>query len=98
MSLAVVDVLNRHVAQSPFRSVHGLAKAVPTVSRSQLYLLLRGQAVIDVAELFAVCEALGLTPLQVIAEAEAAVGDTSAVAAYDEAHPIEDEQGTNDEP
>jgi hypothetical protein len=98
LSLAVIDVLNRHLEKSDLRSVHGLAQAVPTVSRSQLYLLMRGQAVIDVAELFAVCEALGLTPLQVIAEAEAAVGDGSAIAAYEEAHPIEDEQGTIDEP
>jgi hypothetical protein len=98
LSLAVIDVLNRHLEKSALRSVHGLAQAVPTVSRSQLYLLMRGQAVIDVAELFAVCEALGLTPMQVIAEAEAVAGDASAVAAYDEAHPIEEEQGTTDEP
>ncbi len=78
LSLAVIDVLNRHLETSSLRSVHGLAQAVPTVSRSQLYLLMRGQAVIDVAELFAVCEALGLTPLQVIAEAEAVVGGSSA--------------------
>ena len=69
------------------------------MSRSQLYLLMRGQAVIDVAELFAVCEALGLTPLQVIGEAEAIVrGGSSQVAAYDEAHPIEAEQGAPEEP
>ena len=98
LSLAVIDVLNRHLEDSELRSVHGLAQAVPTVSRSQLYLLMRGQAVIDVAELFAVCEALGLTPLQVIAEAEAEMGDASAVAAYDDSHPIEDEQGATDEP
>ncbi|HET9997321.1 MAG TPA: hypothetical protein VFQ17_07400 [Nocardioides sp.] len=98
LSLAVIDVLNRHLEKSDLRSVHGLAQAVPTVSRSQLYLLMRGEAVIDVAELFAVCEALGLTPLQVIAEAEDLVGNASAVAAYDEGHPIEDEQGTTDEP
>ena len=97
LSLAVIDVLNRHLEKSDLRSVHGLAQAVPTVSRSQLYLLMRGEAVIDVAELFAVCEALGLTPLQVIAEAEDLVGNASAVAAY-EGHPIEDEQGTTDEP
>jgi hypothetical protein len=98
LSLAVIDVLNRHLEKSHLRSVHGLAQVVPTVSRSQLYLLMRGEAVIDVAELFAVCEALGLTPLQVIAEAEAVVVGASAVAAYDEAHTIEDEQGTTDEP
>ena len=72
LSLAVVDVLNRRLEKSSLRSVHGLAKVVPTVSRSQLYLLLRGQAVIDLAELFAICEALGVTPRQVIAEAEKA--------------------------
>jgi transcriptional regulator with XRE-family HTH domain len=98
LSLAVIDVLNRHLEDSPLRSVHGLAKAVPTVSRSQLYLLLRGQAVIDVAELFAICEALGVTPLQVIAEAEATVGPALGVAAYDEPHAIEDEQGNSEEP
>jgi transcriptional regulator with XRE-family HTH domain len=96
LSLAVVDVLNRHLAASPIRSVHGLAKVVPTVSRSQLYLLLRGQAVIDVAELFAICEALGVTPRQVIAEAEAAVGTGLGVAAYDEPHAIEDEHATEE--
>jgi hypothetical protein len=94
----VIDVLNRHLEASPVRSVHGLAKVVPTVSRSQLYLLLRGQAVIDVAELFAICEALGVTPRQVIAEAEATVRPGLGVAAYDESHPIEDEQGVPEEP
>lgn len=98
MSLAVVDVLNRHLAKSRFRSVHGLAKAVPTVSRSQLYLLLRGQAVIDLAELFAICSALGVPPRQVLAEAETDAGSAAAVAAYDESHPIEDEQGAPEEP
>ena len=98
LSLAVIDVLNRHLATSSLRSVHGLAQAVPTVSRSQLYLLMRGQAVIDLAELFAVCEALGLTPLQVIAEAEADMGGREQVAAYDEEHPIEAEQGAPEEP
>ena len=98
LSLAVIDVLNRHLEKSSLRSVHGLAQAVPTVSRSQLYLLMRGQAVIDVAELFAVCEALGVTPVQVIGEAEAIVGGSAQVAAYDEAHPIEAEQGAPEEP
>ena len=100
MSLAVVDVLNRRLAQSPHRSVHGLAKAVPTVSRSQLYLLLRGQAVIDLAELFAICEALRVRPRRVMAEAEDRVGAAGLgldVAAYDEAHPIESEQGVSEE-
>jgi hypothetical protein len=98
LSLAVIDVLNRHIEASEVRSVHGLAKVVPTVSRSQLYLLMRGQAVIDVAELFAICEALGVTPRQVIAEAEARVGRTREVAAYDETHAIADEQGVPEEP
>jgi transcriptional regulator with XRE-family HTH domain len=98
LSLAVVDVLNRRVAQSPFRSVHGLAKALPTVSRSQLYLLLRGQAVIDLAELFAICEALRVPPRQVLAEAETLAGSAVGVAAYDEPHPIEDEQGAPEDP
>jgi transcriptional regulator with XRE-family HTH domain len=94
----VVDVLNRRLVESPLRSVHGLAKVVPTVSRSQLYLLLRGHAVIDLAELFAICEALGVTPQQVIAEAESATGATRGIAAYDEPHAIEDEQGGREEP
>lgn len=95
----MVDVLNRHLARSRFRSVHGLAKGVPSVSRSQLYLLLRGQAVIDLAELFAICAALQVSARQVLAEAEAAVGDlrTVGVAAYDEPHAIEDEQGQPEE-
>jgi hypothetical protein len=97
LSLAVIDVLNRRLEGSPVRSVHGLAKVVPTISRSQLYLLLRGQAVIDVAELFAICEALGVTPRQVIAEAEAEVGPGLAVAAYDEPHAIEEEQDASEE-
>jgi hypothetical protein len=96
LSLAVVDVLNRRLEKSRVRSVHGLAKVVPTVSRSQLYLLLRGHAVIDLAELFAICEALGVSPRQVIAEAERAVGPVG-VAAYDESHAIEDEQAGSDE-
>jgi transcriptional regulator with XRE-family HTH domain len=94
----VVDVLNRRLEKSSLRSVHGLAKAVPTVSRSQLYLLLRGHAVIDLAELFAICEALRVTPGQVIAEAQALAGRSAGIAAYDESHPIEDEQGIPDEP
>ena len=98
LSLAVVDVLNRHLAHSSIRSVHGLAKAVPTVSRSQLYLLLRGEAVIDLAELFAICEALRVTPRQVIAEAEAIADPALGIAAWDEAHAIEDEQGASEEP
>ncbi len=98
LSLAVVDVLNRRLEKSSLRSVHGLAKVVPTVSRSQLYLLLRGQAVIDLAELFAICEALGVTPRQVIAEAERIAAPASGVAAYDEPHAIEDEQGAPEEP
>ena len=98
LSLAVIAVLNRHLEKSPLRSVHGLAQAVPTVSRSQLYLLMRGQAVIDVAELFAICEVLEVTPQQVIREAEDVVGGPSQVAAYDAAHRIEDEQGASEEP
>jgi hypothetical protein len=105
LSLAVIDALNRHLAASSLRSVHGLAKVVPTVSRSQLYLLLRGQAVIDVAELFAICDALAVTPRQVLEEAEGAVGHGAGgggaglgVAAYDEPHAIETEQGAPEEP
>jgi len=99
LSLAVIEVLNRRVARSPHRSVHGLAKAVPTVSRSQLYLLLRGQAVIDLAELFAVCEALEVRPRQVLAEAEELAGGAGlTLAAYDEPHPIEVEQAGPDSP
>ena len=98
LSLAVIEVLNRHLEDSPIHSVHGLSQAVPTVSRSQLYLLMRGQAVIDVAELFAVCEALGVTPRQVIAEAEATVARGTGVAAYDEPHAIEDEQAAPEGP
>jgi hypothetical protein len=98
LSLAVIDVLNQRLERSPLRSVHGLSKAVPSVSRSQLYLLMRGQTVIVVAELFAVCEALGVTPRRVIAEAEARVGQGRGVAAYDEPHDIEDEQGAPEEP
>lgn len=97
LSLAVVDVLNRRLEKSALKSVHGLAKVVPTVSRSQLYLLLRGQAVIDLAELFAICEALGVTPRRVIAEAETLAGATLGVAAYDEPHAIEAEQGASEE-
>lgn len=93
LSLAVVEVLNRHLEQSAYHSVHGLAKAIPSVSRSQLYLLLRGQAVIDLAELFLICEALEVTPRQVIAEAERATAAGSRVAAHEEGHDIEDEQG-----
>jgi len=96
----VVDVLNRHLARSRFRSVHGLAKGVPSVSRSQLYLLLRGQAVIDLAELFAICAALQVSARQVLAEAEVAAGESRSaggVAAYDEPHAIEDEQGQPEE-
>ena len=96
LSLAVVEVLNRHLHASPLRSVHGLAKAVPSVSRSQLYLLLRGEAVIDLAELFAVCDALEISPRAVIAEAEAALAPS--IAAYDEFHAIEEEQGAPEEP
>jgi hypothetical protein len=100
LSLAVVDVLNSRLESSPIKSVHGLAKVVSTISRSQLYLLLRGQAVIDLAELFAICEALRVRPRQVMAEAEDRVGTAGrriGVAAYDEAHPIESEQGVADE-
>ena len=106
LSLAVVDALNHHLETSPLRSVHGLSKAVPTVSRSQLYLLMRGQSVIDVAELFAICDALGVSPRQVLAEAEAAVDErpvagrrrVGGVAAYDETHAIEEEQEHPEEP
>ena len=100
LSLAVVDVLNSRLETSPIKSVHGLAKAVATISRSQLYLLLRGQAVIDLAELFAICEALRVRPRQVMAEAEDRVdrsGRGLGVAAYDESHPIENEQGVAEE-
>jgi hypothetical protein len=99
LTLAVVEVLNRRLAGSRFRSVHGLAKAIPSVSRSQLYLLLRGQAVIDLAELIAVCEVLEVRPRQVVAEAEELAGGSGlAVAAHDEPHPIEAEQGVPQEP
>jgi hypothetical protein len=95
----VIDVLDRHLQASTIGSVHMLAKVVPTVSRSQLYVLFRGQTVIDVAELFAICEALGVTPQQVIGEAEAEVAaETHQVAAYEEPHPIEDEQAVPEEP
>jgi hypothetical protein len=94
----VVDVLNRRLERSSLRSVHGLAKVVPTVSRSQLYLLLRGQAVIDLAELFAICEALGVAPRKVMAEAEKIADPAADVAAWDEPHAIEDEQRASDEP
>jgi DNA-binding Xre family transcriptional regulator len=97
LSLAVVEVLNRRLEESPLRSVHGLAKVVTSVSRSQLYLLLRGHAVIDLAELFAICEALEVTPRQVIADAEVVVAPARGVAAYDEPHTIEDEQGVPEE-
>ena len=96
--MAVVEVLNARLARSPHGSVHGLAKAVPTISRSQLYLLLRGQAVIDLAELFAVCEALEVEPHRVLAEAEEIAGPSRlGVAAYDETHPIDNEQGVPEE-
>jgi hypothetical protein len=97
-------VLNHHLASSPIRSVHGLAKAVPTVSRSQLYLLLRGHAVIDVAELFAVCDALGVRPRDVVGQAEDLVAGQAlarrrpSVAAYDDPHPIDVEQDVPDQP
>jgi hypothetical protein len=69
------------------------------VSRSQLYLLLRGQAVIDLAELFAVCEALQVRPRQVVAEAEQLAGRNGlGVAAYDEPYSIEAEHGNPEEP
>jgi hypothetical protein len=98
LSLAVIDVLDRHLQASEIGSIHMLAKAVPTVSRSQLYVLFRAQSVIDVAELFAICEALGVTPQQVIGEAEAELAAARPVAAYDERHPIEDEQALPEEP
>ena len=75
VNLAVVDVLNRRVAQSPFRSVHGLAKALPDGVAQPLYLLLRGRAIINLAELFAICEALRVPPRQVLAEAESRRGE-----------------------
>ena len=54
---------------------------------------------IDLAELFAVCEALGVRPRQVMGEAEESVGhQVLAVAAYDELHSIEAEQGIAEEP
>jgi DNA-binding Xre family transcriptional regulator len=99
LTLAVVEVLNRRLGGSPHRSVHGLAKAVPTISRSQLYLLLRGQAVIDLAELVAICDALEVRPRQVVGEAEdLAGGKRLALAAYEEPHPIESEQDVAEEP
>jgi hypothetical protein len=102
LSLAVIDVVNRYLEASPLGSVHGLAKVVPTVSRSQLYLLMNGESVIDVAELFAICAALDVKPHQVIAEAEAAVASPQVggdeVAAYEEPHVIEEEQAAPEEP
>ncbi len=100
----MIGVLNRRLEQSPLKSVHGLAKVVPTISRSQLYLLMRGQAVIDVAELFAICDALEITAREVITEAEYEVAarrraaSPEAVAAYDDGRSIEDEQGPSDVP
>jgi len=92
----VIDALNRRLESSPLRSVHGLSKALPAVSRSQLYLLLRGQAVIDLAEFFAICGVLELRPHEVLAEAEAEVAAQVAaqakIAAYDEPTTIEEEQ------
>jgi hypothetical protein len=93
LTTAVVEVLNGRLVRSPHRSVHGLAKAVPTISRSQLYLLLRGQAVIDLAELVAVCAALEVRPHRVLLEAEEIAGSRLGIAAYDETHPIDREQG-----
>jgi transcriptional regulator with XRE-family HTH domain len=69
LSKAVVTVINAYLKAKGW-SVHRLSQKVETVSRSQLYLLLNGDAVMDVAELFAICEALGVKPAEVIGLAE----------------------------
>jgi hypothetical protein len=66
----VIDVLNHRLKASPIGTVHSLAKVVPTITRSQLYRLLGGHGVIDMAEFFAICVALGVSPQQVIGEAD----------------------------
>ena len=51
-------------------SVHALAKLTPSVSRSQMYLLFRNEAVMDLAELDAIAEALEVMPSEVFKVAE----------------------------
>jgi hypothetical protein len=56
--------------ESKLHSVNGLSKAVPQISRSQLYLLLTGDAVLDVADMELICGALGIDPSEIIRLAE----------------------------
>lgn len=79
LTRAVVANINKRLRESPLRSVHGLSKAVPSVSRSQLYLLLNSEAVMDMAELYAICQALGVSVVEVVGEAEAAASEPSEV-------------------
>lgn len=57
------------IEQSPVRSIYGLSKEV-SISRSQLYLLLTGDAVIDLADLEQICAALKIDASAVIERAE----------------------------
>jgi hypothetical protein len=66
----VVEILNdRMTAMGASR--HWLAKQVEgRVSRSQLYDILSGKRIMDLAEMAAICEVLELTPSQVLVEAQ----------------------------
>jgi transcriptional regulator with XRE-family HTH domain len=73
LSLAVIEELKRVMAadDAKIKTPHALAKAVAgTVSRSQVYNLLNGVTVIDVSELYALCSALGVRPVDVVGRAE----------------------------
>lgn len=76
LTRAVVAILN-HTRDEQGVSVHALAKAVAgRVSRSQLYDLLDGRRMIDLAELFAICDALGISATDVLDEAQGGPSST----------------------
>jgi DNA-binding Xre family transcriptional regulator len=79
LTRAVVAILNETMIREDI-SRHRLAKMIEgRVSRSQLYDVLAVKRTLDLAELDAICEALGLRMGEVVAEAQdAAPPETSS--------------------
>lgn len=66
---AVQAVIKARLKDSPVRTINALAGRVP-ISRSQLYLLIDGDSVFDMADLELICVAIGADPADVIRDAE----------------------------
>lgn len=79
LTRAVVTILNKRMADSDTPTKHRLAgKLEGRISRSQLYKIMDGEAIADLAELEAICEALGIDERRVYYEAQVMVSTAQA--------------------